>query len=91
MQGGTFKQEEACGKTREEKKEEGVEAETFPVDLKPDVATLRASTTNIQQYMAVMNENAYVVYCRFGRDYIGNLAKQHMNLINNPNLSQPMR
>ena len=41
--------------------------------------------------MACMNENGYVVYCRFGRDYIGNLAKQHMNLINNPNLSQPMR
>ena len=37
--------------------------------------------------MAAMNENAYVVYCRFGRDYIANLAKQAMNLINNPNLS----
>lgn len=41
--------------------------------------------------MAAMNENNYVVYCRFGREYITNLAKQSLNLINNPNLSQPMR
>ena len=38
-----------------------------------------------------MNENGYVVYCRFGKEYITHLAKQHLNLINNPNLSQPMR
>ena len=38
-----------------------------------------------------MNDNGYIVYCRFGQAYIGNLAKQAMNLINNPNLSQPMR
>jgi len=66
---------------------EGNDGDNFPVDLKPDVATLRASTSNIQQYMAAMNENGYVVYCRFGRDYITNMAKQAFNLINNPNLS----
>lgn len=41
--------------------------------------------------MAAMNENGYVVYCRFGPQHISNLAKQAFNLINNPNLSQPMR
>ena len=32
-----------------------------------------------------------MVYCRFGKEYIGQLAKQHHTLINNPNLTQPMR
>ena len=41
--------------------------------------------------MAAMNDNEYVVYCRFGGNYLGNLLKSHLNLINNPNLSQPMR
>jgi len=41
--------------------------------------------------MSVMNENGYMVYCRFGRDYINNISKQALNLINNPNLTQPMR
>ena len=41
--------------------------------------------------MQAMNEHGYVTYCRFGRDYISHLARQSMNLINNPNLSQPMR
>ena len=63
----------------------------FPVDLKPDVATLRANTNNIQQYMASMNDNGYVVYCRFGRDYIGHLARQMQYYINNPNLAAPSR
>lgn len=77
MAGGRFKNEEACGKTKAELQEIGNEPESFPVDLKPDVASLRANTNNIQQYMASMNENGYVVYCRFGREYIGHLAKQH--------------
>ena len=38
-----------------------------------------------------MNENGYVVYCRFGREYIGHLAKQQALMINNPNLSSHMR
>ena len=41
--------------------------------------------------MASMSENGYVVYCRFGPQHISNLAKQALNLINNPHLSQPMR
>jgi len=31
------------------------------------------------------------VYCRFGKDYITTLQKQQSNLINNANLSAPMR
>ena len=71
--------------------EEGIEPQQFPVDLKPDVATLRATTNNIQQYMQVMNEHGYVTYCRFGRDYITHLARQALMYINNPNLTAPMR
>ena len=41
--------------------------------------------------MAAMNEHGYVVYCRFGKDYITNLAKIAQQLINTPGLSQPMR
>ena len=90
MAGGRYRAEEACGKPKAERAE-GEEPENFPIDLKPDVASIRANQTNIQHYMAAMNENNYLVYCRFGRDYISNLAKQALNLINNPNLSQPMR
>ena len=38
-----------------------------------------------------MNDNGYVVYCRFGRDYIGHLARQMQYYINNPNLAAPSR
>ena len=47
--GGKFRQEEVCGKTKEEKERDGQDThDEFPVDLKPDVATLRANTNNIQ-------------------------------------------
>jgi len=61
------------------------------VDLKPDVATLRATTNNIQQYMQVMNDHGYVTYCRFGRDYIAHLARQALMFANNPSLTAPTR
>ena len=38
-----------------------------------------------------MSEHGYVVYCRFGKDYINNLTKIAQQLINSPNLTQPMR
>ena len=38
-----------------------------------------------------MNENELVVYCRFGKDYIPNLAKQHQSLMTSLSVSQPMR
>ena len=41
--------------------------------------------------MGAMSENGYVVYCRFGKDYINNLTKIAQQLINTPNLTQPMR
>ncbi len=47
MAGGRYKTEELCGKKRSQMQADGSEAETFPVDLKPDVATLRANTNSI--------------------------------------------
>lgn len=37
--------------------------------------------------MSTMFTEGYMVYCRFGKEYIGQLAKQHHTLINNPNLT----
>ena len=34
-----------------------------------------------------MYTEGYVVYCRFGREYIGQMAKLNQSLINNPNLT----
>jgi len=47
LAGGRFPKEEVCGKTKAERVQAGEEPESFPVDLKPDVATLRATTNNI--------------------------------------------
>ena len=47
LAGGHFPKEEICGKTKAEKVQEGEEPESFPVELKPDVATLRATSNNI--------------------------------------------
>ena len=89
LAGGRFRKEEACGKTKAEQEQEPEPEKVFPVDLKPDVATLRSNTTNIQQYMQSMNENGYVVYCRFGPDYISHLIRQQMMNNNNPLMMQP--
>jgi len=48
LAGGRFPKEEACGKTKAQRQQSGEELPSFPVDLKPDVATLRANTNNIQ-------------------------------------------
>lgn len=68
--GGNMKEAESLGKPKSEKtdKEPVFEPE---VDLKPDVASLRANAANIQIYMSTMYNEGYVVYCRFGREYIG--------------------
>ena len=48
----------------------------FDNDLKPDLAEMRNSGTQMHQYMLAMHQEGLVVYCRFGRDYIGQMAKQ---------------
>ena len=59
------------GKPKSEKEADKEPTFQPEVDLKPDVASLRANAANIQIYMSTMYNEGYVVYCRFGREYIG--------------------
>ena len=68
---GHYKEAESLGKSKSEKDGDKEPAFQPEVDLKPDVASLRANAANIQLYMSTMYAEGYVVYCRFGREYIG--------------------
>ena len=72
--GGKMRDVENLGKSKAERGD--VEPSWKPEpELKPDVITLRENAANLQAYMSTMYTEGYVVYCRFGREYIGQMAK----------------
>lgn len=88
-----MKRREAMGRVRaaEEKIKPEPLTTASPNGLKEETEELRNSGREMHAYMSAMFAEGRVVYCRFGQDYIPNLAKQAQSLINNPNLPQRMR
>jgi hypothetical protein len=61
----------------------------LPTDEK--IAELRNNATQLPKYMVSMFDIGKVVYCRYGREYIPNVARQIYMALQNPVLSQPIR
>ena len=62
-------------------KEKPRDSDLYKSSLKADVDELRANTNNLHTYMVRMQEEGYVVYCRFGKEYIPSLHKLTQNYL----------
>ena len=56
-----------------------------------DIAEIRANAQFLPKYMIAMFDIQKVVYCRYGRDYIPQVARQIQLSNNNPAYNQPVR